>query len=97
MVQISRRSFMAGAAGSLLVPTALAQYDRYPSRPLQLTHGFGAGGNADVVSRLFAQKMQDMLKQPVVVDIKSGAGGTIGLCRLAPPGLKPPGLASYWP
>ncbi|KQU89696.1 hypothetical protein ASC78_21175 [Variovorax sp. Root318D1] len=77
MVQISRRSFMAGAAGSLLVPTALAQHDRYPSRALQLTHGFGAGGNADVVSRLFAQKMQDVLKQPVVVDIKSGAGGTI--------------------
>jgi tripartite-type tricarboxylate transporter receptor subunit TctC len=77
MVQISRRSFVAGAAGSFLVPTALAQHDRYPSRPLQLTHGFGAGGNADVVSRLFAQKMQDVLKQPVVVDIKSGAGGTI--------------------
>lgn len=76
MVQISRRSFIAGAAGSLLVPAALAQ-DRYPSRALQLTHGFGAGGNADVVSRLFAQKMQDVLKQPVVVDIKSGAGGAI--------------------
>ena len=77
MVQISRRSFMAGAAGSLLVPAALAQQDRYPSRPLQLTHGFGAGGNADVVSRLFAQKMQEVLRQPVVVDIKSGAGGAI--------------------
>ena len=76
MVQITRRSFTAGAAASLLGPMALAQ-DRYPSRPLQLTHGFGAGGNADVVSRLFAQKMQDALKQPVVVDIKSGAGGII--------------------
>ena len=76
MVEITRRSFTAGAAASLLGPMALAQ-DRYPSRPLQLTHGFGAGGNADVVSRLFAQKMQEALKQPVVVDIKSGAGGII--------------------
>ena len=76
MVRITRRNFTAGAAASLLGPMALAQ-DRYPSRPLQLTHGFGAGGNADVVSRLFAQKMQDALKQPVVVDIKSGAGGLI--------------------
>ncbi|MEO5738541.1 MAG: tripartite tricarboxylate transporter substrate binding protein [Variovorax sp.] len=76
MVQINRRSFIAGAAGCVLTPAALAQ-DKYPSRPIQLTHGFGAGGNADVVSRLFAQKMQDTLKQPVVVDIKSGAGGAI--------------------
>ncbi|MEP6872885.1 MAG: tripartite tricarboxylate transporter substrate-binding protein [Burkholderiales bacterium] len=75
MIQIGRRSFMVGAAGCVLAPATLAQ-DRYPSRLIQLTHGFGAGGNADVVSRLFAQKMKEGLKQPVVVDIKSGAGGT---------------------
>ena len=44
---------------------------------MQLIHGFGAGGNADVVARLVSQKLQDVLGQPVVIDIKSGAGGAI--------------------
>jgi tripartite-type tricarboxylate transporter receptor subunit TctC len=56
--------------------SALAQ-PGYPSQPVQLIHGFGAGGNADVVARLLGQKLQDSLKQPVVIDIKTGAGGSI--------------------
>ena len=76
MTTSTRRGFVATAAALALLPSARAQ-DGYPSRPIQLNHGFGAGGNADVVSRLLAQKMQDKLKQPVVVEIKSGAGGLI--------------------
>ena len=44
---------------------------------MQLIHGFGAGGNADVVARLVGQKLQDVLGQPVVIDFMSGAGGAI--------------------
>jgi tripartite-type tricarboxylate transporter receptor subunit TctC len=55
----------------------------YPSRPIQLIHGFGAGGNADVLARLIGQRLQTTLKQPVVVDIKSGAGGTIATSYVA--------------
>jgi tripartite-type tricarboxylate transporter receptor subunit TctC len=73
---ITRRDFVAFAAALSLLPSAYSQTS-YPSRPVQLNHGFGAGGNADVVSRLLAQKMQDKLGQPVVVEIKSGAGGLI--------------------
>lgn len=69
-------SAAAAAAATSLSPWAQAQ-QAYPSRPVQLIHGFGAGGNADVVARLVAQKLQGYLEQPVVVDIKSGAGGTI--------------------
>ena len=69
-------SAAAAAAATSLSPWAQAQ-QAYPSRPVQLIHGFGAGGNADVVARLVAQKLQGYLKQPVVVDIKSGAGGVI--------------------
>jgi len=76
MHSINRRHFVAGTAGLALLPHAHAQ-EAFPTRPLQLTHGFGAGGNADVVSRLVAQRLQDMLNQPVVVEIKSGAGGAI--------------------
>ena len=56
---------------------------------MQLIHGFGAGGNADVVARLVGQKLQDVLGQPVVIDIKSGAGGSIAtgyVAKAAPDG-----------
>ncbi|SOD29244.1 Tripartite-type tricarboxylate transporter, receptor component TctC [Variovorax sp. YR752] len=77
MTAFTRRDFVVATASALaLQPPARAQSD-YPSHPIQLCHGFGAGGNADVVSRLLAQKMQETLKQPVVVEIKSGAGGLI--------------------
>lgn len=49
----------------------------WPAKPIQLVHGFGAGGNADVIARLVAQKLQELIDKPVVVDIKSGAGGVI--------------------
>ena len=73
---INRRTALLAAASSLALPNSWAQ-GAYPSRPIQLIHGFGAGGNADVVARLVGQKLQDTLKQPVVIDIKSGAGGSI--------------------
>lgn len=76
---IHRRSLLAGLAASV-VPAlplgALAQAD-YPNRAVTLVHGFGAGGNADVVARLVAEKLAAPLGQPVIVDIKSGAGGVI--------------------
>lgn len=76
MMTFTRRRFVAGALGLTVLPTAYSQ-GAYPVRPVQLNHGFGAGGNADVVSRLIAQKLQETIKQPVVVEIKSGAGGAI--------------------
>jgi tripartite-type tricarboxylate transporter receptor subunit TctC len=76
MPTITRRTALLAGAATLSLPQAWAQ-GAYPSRPVQLIHGFGAGGNADVVARLVGQKLQDALKQPVVIDIKSGAGGTI--------------------
>ncbi|MGJ7542472.1 tripartite tricarboxylate transporter substrate binding protein [Variovorax sp. LT1R16] len=79
MNTIDRRHFLRAACAwgaAAIGATSYAQTD-YPSRPLQLSHGFGAGGNADVVSRLVAQRLNETLKQPVVVEIKSGAGGAI--------------------
>jgi tripartite-type tricarboxylate transporter receptor subunit TctC len=73
---IQRRRLLVATAAGLAAGPLLAQAD-YPSRPIQLIHGFGAGGNADVVARLMAKALQDQLKQSVVVDIKPGAGGMI--------------------
>lgn len=54
---------------------AVAQ--QYPDRALRIVHGFGAGGNADTVSRIMAEEMSKELGQPVVVESRPGAGGTV--------------------
>ncbi|MBV6303885.1 tripartite tricarboxylate transporter substrate binding protein [Candidimonas humi] len=49
----------------------------YPDHSITLVHGFGAGGNADSVARVIADAMGKKLGQTVVVDPRTGAGGTI--------------------
>lgn len=91
MHALTRRQALLAAsacATTLALPAARAQ-GSYPNRPIQLVHGFGAGGNADVVARLVGQRLQDALHQPVVVEIKSGAGGAIAsnyVAKAAPDG-----------
>ena len=65
------------ASGLLHGLGAWAQVPRYPDRPVKLLHGFGAGGNADAVARIVATELGKALGQPVVVEPKPGAGGTI--------------------
>lgn len=73
---MQRRHLVAAGLLSAVQAPAWAQQD-YPSRPVQLVHGFGPGGNADVVARLLANRLQAQLRQAVVVEIRSGAGGSI--------------------
>src|SRR3954468_1376978 len=69
---------LAGALAASLAaaPTASAQ-DAYPSRPITLLVPFPPGGSADVVIRPVAAKVADALKQPLVIDNRSGGGGNI--------------------
>ena len=74
--------------GALLCHAALAQ-STYPNKPINLIVPYGAGGSADSRSRQIAQKMSVILKQPIVVDNKPGAGGNIGtefVARAVPDG-----------
>ena len=72
----------------LMLSSAQAQ-NTYPSKSINLVVPYGAGGSADSRSRQLAQKMSVILKQPIVIDNKPGAGGNIGtefVARAAPDG-----------
>ena len=73
---------------SLSSSAAYAQAS-YPNKPITFVVPYGAGGGADSRSRQIAQKMSVILKQPIIVDNKPGAGGNIGteyISRAAPDG-----------
>ncbi len=74
--------------GALFTSAAFAQ-NNYPSKPINFIVPYGAGGSADSRSRQIAQKMSVILKQPIVIDNKPGAGGNIGtefIARATPDG-----------
>jgi tripartite-type tricarboxylate transporter receptor subunit TctC len=57
---------------------AQAQQQGYPTKPVRMIVPFPPGGQTDVVARIMAQKMSEAFGQQVVVDNRTGAGGTIG-------------------
>jgi tripartite-type tricarboxylate transporter receptor subunit TctC len=63
---------------ALLLPAAGAQaQEAYPTRPVRLVVGFGAGGPTDIPARFIADKLGEVLKQRVVVENKPGAAGML--------------------
>lgn len=67
----------------LLLAPGLAFAQAYPSRPVHFVVGFAAGGFADTVGRLLAQKVSERIGQPVVVENRGGAGGSIASKHVA--------------
>src|SRR5665213_1030399 len=87
---ISRRTLLAALAAA---PAAglfsRSAYAAYPDRPIHLIVPFAPGGNADIVGRIVGERMSAALGQPVVVDNRGGAGGSIGaevVARATPDG-----------
>jgi len=75
---ISRRTLLTTLAVAPLVTLPRAAFAAYPDKPIRVIVPFAAGGNADLVARLCAEGMKEVLGQPIVVEYRTGAGGSLG-------------------
>src|SRR4051812_17543070 len=74
------RGIALGALASISIPCSAAT--SYPAKPIRVLAGGAAAGPIDIMSRVVMQKLSDQLGQPIVIDNRGGAGGTIAT-RLA--------------
>src|SRR5215831_1943491 len=77
------KRFVAAMALSLVAGNAAVQAQTYPSRQITLVVPFPPGGSTDVVGRILAERLRPLLGQPVVIENVGGAGGSIGVGRVA--------------
>jgi len=88
-MNLNRRIFAAAVAATLALGSSLAAAQGYPTKPVTLVVPFAAGGPTDIVARTLAAAMTKTLGQSVVVENKTGAGGTIApayVAKAAPDG-----------
>ncbi len=71
--------------GSLdsLAQTAASGVNTFPNKPIRIVIGFPPGGGIDIVARMMAPKLTEMLGQPVVIDNRPGANGVLGMDAVA--------------
>ena len=81
MLNMVRLFVVIAACADLSVVDSLAQH--YPVKPIRIVVGYGAGGGADVTARMVGQKLSEHLGQPVVVENRLGASGSIATARVA--------------
>jgi len=87
MTRMKRRALLA--LSGLVLALGLGSTWAYPTKPIRVVMGFPAGGPLDQHARLLTDRLQAQLGQPILIDYKAGAGGTVGaqeVMRAAPDG-----------
>lgn len=74
---------MCATVVALIAGPAPTLADEYPSKPIKLVAPFSPGSTGDIVARLLSERMAGVLKQPVIVENKAGAGGNLGAGAVA--------------
>lgn len=86
---VDRRTFISAAALAPMVLSQAAGAQTWPDRPLRMVIPFPAGGPVDAGGRLIAAALGEALGQPIVIEIRTGAGGSVGVeaaAKAAPDG-----------
>jgi tripartite-type tricarboxylate transporter receptor subunit TctC len=84
-MKLPRRTFLhlAGGAAALPAVSRIAWAQAYPMRPITIVVPYPAGGPTDTLARILAEHLRTSLGQPVIIENVSGAGGSIGVGRVA--------------
>jgi tripartite-type tricarboxylate transporter receptor subunit TctC len=84
-MKLPRRQFLHLAAGAAALPAMprVSRAQAFPSRPITMVVPFPAGGGADAIGRMLAERMRVSLGQPVVIENVTGAAGSVGVGRIA--------------
>jgi tripartite-type tricarboxylate transporter receptor subunit TctC len=81
--------FRIAAAAAMFAATCTAMAQTYPAKTIRMIIPFAAGGNTDIIGRIFAPKMAELIGQQIIIDNRGGAGSVIGteaVMRAAPDG-----------
>ena len=76
-MQFLRRLVLAAASLAALAPLAFAQ--PFPNKPVKIIYTYAPGGTGDALTRALAEGMSKVLGQPVLVENRTGAQGTVGV------------------
>jgi len=79
-MKLARRRFLDLTAAAAVLPVAsrTARAQTYPTRQVHIVVGYAPGSAADILSRLIGNSLSERLGQPVVIENRGGAGGTLG-------------------
>ena len=83
-MKLNRRAACASIASlALLSPLAALAQGAYPNKPIRVIVPFSAGSTTDIIARAITDKMSQSMGQPIVIENRGGAGGTVGQAAVA--------------
>ncbi|RYF16388.1 MAG: tripartite tricarboxylate transporter substrate binding protein [Comamonadaceae bacterium] len=82
-MKFTRRTLALTLAAAAALPFAASAQGGYPNKPIRVVVPFPAGSTTDIIARAITDKMSQSMGQPIVVDNRGGASGTIGQAAVA--------------